>query len=164
MMLRCDVCELKRAEAVRFKLYPNLTRRPEEGWSVCPTWLSRIRSQHTARVLRKRDGRQSANTAKRCDAVPSCVRPRGPLRHGLRHRVASLSHNPLRARLCFSADKHWGDPLWAEERAVQPHRISCPCCRARISAGHQPQAQPQAVRGAIPASYNTRRRSSAGTL
>lgn len=30
-MLRCDVCELKQAEAVRFKLYPNLTRRPEEG-------------------------------------------------------------------------------------------------------------------------------------
>jgi hypothetical protein len=46
---------------------------------------------------------------------------------------------------------------------VQTHRISCAWCRARISAVHQPQAQPQVRRGAIPASYNTRRRSSAGT-
>jgi hypothetical protein len=68
----------------------------------------RIVSTHSIRSAYRRNEMGGRGRTWPRHAMPffPCLRPRGPLRDGLGQRVASLRHNPGRARLCSSADKH----------------------------------------------------------
>ena len=96
--------------AVRFQVLPSLRHRSEEGYS-CQFKQNASYSfpGYATRIVQTRwetTGEHGQDIGCRSFLCLASWASALHTSDELRHRVASLSHNPLRARLCFSADKH----------------------------------------------------------